>query len=74
MGGATHHGHGLRGDHLLGSEGGEVRQVGQDVHGGDDGQGDDDGAREVPSEEPQTSQPDAARGKRAADGGTDTHL
>lgn len=46
---STHHGHGLRGDDGLGAQRGEVGQVGQDVHGRHDGQGDDDGARKVPA-------------------------
>lgn len=66
---STHHGNRLRGDHLLGAEGGEVRQVGQNVHGGDYGEGDDDGARKVPVGEPQditTSKAPRARAPRAS--------
>lgn len=40
---ATHHGHGLGSQHLLGGQGGEVGQVGQHIHQRHDGQGDDDG-------------------------------
>lgn len=46
----THHSHGLRVEHLLRGECGEVRQIGQDVHGRHDGQRDDDGTRKVPED------------------------
>ena len=50
----THHSHRLRVEHLLRAEGGEVRQVGENVHYGHDGQRDDDGARKVSEEDEQT--------------------
>lgn len=44
---ASYHGHGLRGQHLLRGQRGEVGQVREHVHQGDDGQGDDDGQGQV---------------------------
>lgn len=46
----THHSHGLRVEHLLRGECGEVSQVGQNVHCRHDGQRDDDGTRKVSAE------------------------
>ena len=48
VGGQAHHSHGLGLHHLTGGDGGEVRHVGQHVHDGHDGHGDDDGQGEVP--------------------------
>lgn len=45
---ATHHGNGVRGEQLLRAHGRHVRDVGKDVHKGHEGDGDEDGAREVP--------------------------
>jgi len=50
----AHHGHGLRVEHPLGGEGGEVGQVGQNVDHRHDGQGDDDGAGKVSEGETHT--------------------
>lgn len=44
----THHSDGLGVDHDLWRDGGEVGQVGQDVHHRDDRHGYDDGQRQVP--------------------------
>lgn len=52
----THHSHSLRVDHLLGAECGEISQVGQNIHGRHNRQGDDDGARKVPTEGSQVVQ------------------
>lgn len=44
---ASYHGHSLRRQHLLRGQCGEVGQVRQHVHQGDDGEGDDDGQGQV---------------------------
>ena len=47
---ATHHGNGVRGEQLLGTHGRDVGDVGEDVHEGDEGDGDKDGTRKVPGD------------------------
>ena len=47
---ATHHGNGVGGEQLLGTHGRDVGDVGEDVHEGDEGDGDEDGTREVPGD------------------------
>lgn len=47
---ATHHGNGIRGEQLLGTHGRDVGDVCEDVHEGDEGDGDEDGTREVPGD------------------------
>lgn len=48
-GGSSYHGHGLGCQHLLRGQGGEVGQVCQHIHQGDNGEGDDDGQGQVPA-------------------------
>lgn len=45
---AAHHGDGVRLEELVGRHGGDVGHVGQDVDGGDQRDGDEDGAGQVP--------------------------
>ena len=44
-GAPTHHGHGIGGQQLLGGHGSEVGDVGEGVHKGHQGDGDEDGTR-----------------------------
>ena len=44
-GAPTHHRHGIGGQQLLGGHGGEVGDVGEGVHEGHQGDGDEDGTR-----------------------------
>lgn len=50
----THHSHGLRVKHLLRGEGGEISQVGQNIHCSHYGQRYDDGSWKVSEEDSQT--------------------
>lgn len=45
---ATHHGNGIWGQQLLGTHGCDVGDIGKDVNEGHEGDGDEDGAGEVP--------------------------